>query len=35
MHLIRVPEGPAGDNVASGSRVASGFMISSKAAEKP
>ena len=35
MHLIRVPEGPAGDNVASGSRVASGFMISSEAAEKP
>lgn len=35
VHLIRVPEGPAGDNVASGSRVASGFMISSEAAEKP
>ena len=35
VHLIRVPEGPAGDNVASGSRAASGFMISSKAAEQP
>jgi putative aldouronate transport system substrate-binding protein len=35
VHLIRVPEGPAGDNVASGSRVASGFMLSSKAAEQP
>ena len=35
VHLIRVPEGPAGDNVASGSRVASGFMLSSEAAEKP
>lgn len=35
VHLIRVPEGPAGDNVASGSRAASGFMISSKAAENP
>ncbi len=35
VHLIRVPEGPAGDNVASGSRTASGFMISSKAAEQP
>ncbi|GIG21487.1 sugar ABC transporter substrate-binding protein [Cellulomonas chitinilytica] len=35
VHLIRVPAGPAGDNVASGSRTASGFMISSKAAEQP
>jgi len=35
VHLIRVPEGPAGDNVASGSRTASGFMISAKAAEQP
>ncbi|MGY4645204.1 ABC transporter substrate-binding protein [Cellulomonas sp. URHB0016] len=35
VHLIRVPEGPAGDSVASGGRVASGFMISSKAAEQP
>ena len=33
--LIRVPAGPAGDNVASGSRAASGFMLSSEAAEKP
>ena len=30
-----MPEGPAGDNVASGSRAASGFMLSSKAAEQP
>ena len=35
VHLIRVPEGPAGDNVASGSRLGPGFMISSEAAEKP
>jgi putative aldouronate transport system substrate-binding protein len=35
VHLIRVPEGPAGDYVAPGGRVVSGFMISSKAAEKP
>ncbi len=35
VHLIRVPEGPAGDNVASGSRAASGFMMSSKAADHP
>ena len=35
VHLIRVPGGPAGDNVASGSRAASGFMMSSKAAENP
>ncbi|MBO9556074.1 extracellular solute-binding protein [Cellulomonas sp.] len=35
VHLIRVPEGPAGDNVASGGRTVSGFMISSKAAEQP
>ena len=35
VHLIRVPEGPAGDNVAAGSRAASGFMLSSKAAEHP
>lgn len=35
VHLMRVPGGPAGDNVASGGRAASGFMISSKAAENP
>lgn len=35
VHLIRVPGGPAGDNVASGGRAASGFMMSSKAAENP
>jgi putative aldouronate transport system substrate-binding protein len=35
VHLIRVPEGPAGDYVAPGGRVVSGFMISSEAAEKP
>jgi putative aldouronate transport system substrate-binding protein len=35
VHLIRVPEGPAGDNVAAGGRAVSGFMMSSKVAEKP
>ena len=29
------PAGPAGDNVASGSRAASGFMLSSEVAEQP
>lgn len=33
--LIRVPAGPAGDYVASGSRIASGFMLSSAAKESP
>src|SRR5690606_15555616 len=32
--LIRLPAGPAGDNVASGQRLESGLMISSAAAEK-
>ncbi|GAA5203577.1 extracellular solute-binding protein [Microbacterium jejuense] len=31
--LIRVPAGPAGDNFASGQRLVSGFMLSSKVAE--
>ncbi|WP_426592558.1 extracellular solute-binding protein [Cellulomonas sp. McL0617] len=35
VHLIRVPSGPGGDNVAAGGRVASGFMISAKAASQP
>jgi putative aldouronate transport system substrate-binding protein len=33
--LIRVPGGPAGDNVAAGSRIASGFMLSADAKEQP
>ncbi|AEE47386.1 extracellular solute-binding protein [Cellulomonas fimi] len=33
--LIRVPAGPAGDNVAAGSRIASGFMLSSTAKDSP
>lgn len=32
--LVRLPAGPAGDNVASGQRLESGLMISSAAAEK-
>lgn len=35
VHLMRVPSGPGGDNVAAGSRMTSGFMISSKAAKEP
>ncbi|MCI9889459.1 extracellular solute-binding protein [Micrococcales bacterium 31B] len=32
---IRVPAGPAGDRMASGGRLVSGFMISANAAKKP
>jgi len=35
LRLIRVPAGPGGDNVAAGSRTASGFMLSSKVKDKP
>jgi len=35
LRLIRVPSGPAGDNVAAGSRTGPGFMLSSQAAESP
>ncbi|WP_336630633.1 MULTISPECIES: ABC transporter substrate-binding protein [unclassified Microbacterium] len=33
--LIRVPAGPAGDYVAAGQRLVSGFMLSAKAKDKP
>lgn len=33
--LIRVPEGPAGDHVAAGQRLVSGFMLSSSVKDKP
>jgi putative aldouronate transport system substrate-binding protein len=35
VHLMRVPSGPGGDNVAAGGRQASGFMISASAAKQP
>ena len=35
VHLLRVPSGPGGDQVASGGRQASGFMISAKAKDQP
>ena len=35
LHLLRVPSGPAGDKVSSGSRRSSGFMLSADAAKQP
>ncbi len=35
LRLLRVPSGPAGDNVSAGSRTGPGFMLSAKAAENP